>query len=256
MASSIASPQFEYQVKHLVEVQRVNKYYHLLGETIHALKELNLSFDPGEFVAVMGPSGSGKSTLLHLLGLLDEVDSGELSIAGLKIQELSDDERTRFRRDHIGFIFQNFELIPTLSAAENILLPAEVAGADRARQAEFRLKELSRVLGIEGRLQHKPSQLSGGQQQRVAIARALINKPQIILADEPTGNLDSESGRQVLELLQHRHDPTSTVIMVTHDPQAALYADRIIFLQDGELCGEVKADEADRLSRIQSFLRL
>ncbi len=210
------------------------KTYQLGNETIYALNQVSLTVDKGEFIAVMGPSGSGKSTLMHLLGLLDLADEGEVVVAGHNTKALSDDELTALRRDQLGFIFQSFELIPTLSAQENILLPAEVAG--RAAESQQRLTELAGQLGIHDRLKHRPQQLSGGQRQRVAIARALINNPAVILADEPTGNLDSKTGEEVLRLLRDGASNHGwTIVMVTHDPQAATYADRIIHLQDGRI---------------------
>jgi putative ABC transport system ATP-binding protein len=192
----------------------------------------------------MGPSGSGKSTLLHLLGLLENPDSGEVTIENTRTTDLDDDDLTRLRRDKLGFIFQNFELIPNLSAKENALLPAEVAG--RRKQAEMRLAELAQDLGITDRLSHRPKQLSGGQQQRVAIARALINDPAVILADEPTGNLDSDTGREVLELLQRGvREQGWTVVMVTHDPNAARFADRLVVLRDGKIVKTLHAADAE-----------
>jgi putative ABC transport system ATP-binding protein len=222
----------------------LRKTYTLGDETIYALDGVSLEIHQGEFVAVMGPSGSGKSTLLHLLGLLENPDSGDVTLAGTHTADLDDDALTKLRRDKLGFIFQNFELIPNLSAQENVLLPAEVAG--RRKQAEIRLAELARDLGIHDRLSHRPKQLSGGQQQRVAIARALINEPAVILADEPTGNLDSDTGREVLELLQQGvREQGWTVIMVTHDPNAAKFADRLVVLHDGKIVKTLRAGDAE-----------
>jgi len=214
------------------------------GETIHALDGVSFEIHRGEFVAVMGPSGSGKSTLLHLLGLLENPDSGEVTIEGRRTSDLDDDALTTLRRDKLGFIFQNFELIPNLSARENALLPAEVAG--KRKQAEVRLSELAHDLGITDRLSHRPKQLSGGQQQRVAIARALINEPAVILADEPTGNLDSDTSREVLGLLQRGvREQGWTVVMVTHDPNAAQFADRLVVLRDGQIVKTLHTDDAE-----------
>ncbi len=223
----------------VLSAENIKKSYQLGSETIEALKGVSLALSEGDFVAIMGPSGSGKSTLLHILGLLDAPDSGDLSIAGQKTNSLNDDALTKMRREHLGFVFQNFELIPNLSARENIVLPATIAGFTGKNSAasqvlEARLNELSQILGIEDRLQHRPNQLSGGQQQRVALARALINNPVVILADEPTGNLDSQTGEDVLRLFREGVDTQNwTVLMVTHDPVAAKYADRVIELQDG-----------------------
>lgn len=231
----------------------LSKRYHLGGEIVDALVDLELTVPQGQFVAVMGPSGSGKSTLLHLLGLLDSADAGTIEIAGQKTADLSDDALTALRRDRLGFVFQGFELIPNLSAKENILLPAEVAG--RRAAGEKKLARLASVLGIEARLNHRPAQLSGGQQQRVALARALVNDPVVILADEPTGNLDTHTGEEVLELLQRGVAQEGwTVVMVTHDAKAALYADRIVFLRDGRLVGETLTQDAGARSTIERFV--
>jgi putative ABC transport system ATP-binding protein len=229
------------------------KRYRLGDETIEALVDLELSVYPGEFVAVMGPSGSGKSTLLHLLGLLDEADAGEIEVDGQRTAGLPDDALTTLRRERLGFVFQGFELIPNLSARENILLPAEVAG--RRREAEKTLEALARTLGIDERLAHRPAQLSGGQQQRVALARALINDPVVILADEPTGNLDSATGEEVLALLQRGvREQGWTVVMVTHDAKAALHADRIVFLRDGRIVGEARTADGGARAAIERFV--
>jgi len=229
----------------------LHKTYTLGEERIRALQGVTLLVPRGQFVAVMGPSGSGKSTLLHLIGLLDEPDSGSVAIEGRPTAGLSDDELTALRRDRIGFLFQSFELIPNLTARENVLLPAEVAG--RLSEAEARLEELAARLGIADRLEHRPRQLSGGQRQRVALARALINDPAVVLADEPTGNLDSRTGAEVLALLRDGVDRHGwTVVMVTHDPVAAQTADRVVFLRDGRVAGETSGAQAK--SDIDSFL--
>jgi putative ABC transport system ATP-binding protein len=236
-----------------IEGRRLGKLYRLGEQEITALSGVDLAVEPGSFVSVMGPSGSGKSTLLHLLGLLDVPDQGEVLIGGAATAGLSDDELTEMRRDRLGFVFQTFELIPNLSARENILLPAEVAG--RRTEAEARLTELAQHLGISNRLDHRPKQLSGGQRQRVAIARALINDPVVVLADEPTGNLDSETGQEVLNLLRRGVDERGwTVVMVTHDPKAALMADTILFLRDGRLSGAVGTRDPHARSVIETFV--
>ncbi|MCA9839039.1 MAG: ABC transporter ATP-binding protein [Trueperaceae bacterium] len=231
----------------LVRASQLVKRYHLGSEIIHALNGVSLEIRQGEFVAVMGPSGSGKSTLLHLLGLLDVPDEGSISLEGKSTASLSDDALTHMRRDKLGFIFQTFELIPTLTAKENMMLPAEVAG--KRAEAEKRCQELAALLNISDRLNHKPNELSGGQRQRVAIGRALINDPVLILADEPTGNLDSKTGEEVLELLrQGVLEQGWTVVMVTHDVNAATYADRIIQLKDGQIEKESRAVEVQAAS--------
>jgi len=221
-------------LKHALKAIKLTKTYQLGEQIIKALDNVSLEVKSGEFVAIMGPSGSGKSTLMHLLGLLDLADSGEIFIEGQLTKTLNDDELTALRRDKLGFIFQNFELIPSLSAKENILLPAEVAG--KRTEGEKRLEQIAAELDIGNRLEHKPNQLSGGQRQRVAIARALINDPAVILADEPTGNLDSKTSAEVLKALRAGVDKANwTVVMVTHSLSAAKYADRIINFEDGRI---------------------
>jgi putative ABC transport system ATP-binding protein len=236
-----------------LEANKLSKTYHLGGESIQALREVSLSAQEGEFLAVMGPSGSGKSTLLYLLGLLDLPDSGEVVLAGQNTAHLDDDALTRLRRERLGFLFQSFELIPNLTAAENILLPAQVA--KREAPGKGRLAQLAAELGIAGCLRQRPNQLSGGQQQRVALTRALINDPAVVLADEPTGNLDTRTSGEVLRLLRRGVSTLEwTIIMVTHDPQAALYADRIVFLRDGALCGETSTQDSTARGVIEAFV--
>lgn len=217
-------------------LQAINLYknYSLGDSSVAALRGVSLELTSGQWLAIQGSSGSGKSTLLHILGLLDIPDKGEIFLEGQALHALDDEARTRLRREALGFVFQSFELLPTLSAAENILLPAEVMGT--VRDARARLNELSIRLGIAERLHHRPSELSGGQRQRVALARALINQPKLILADEPTGNLDSHTGDDVLQLLRQGVDEWGwTVLMVTHDKDAAAYADASIWLEDGQI---------------------
>jgi putative ABC transport system ATP-binding protein len=236
-----------------LDARGLHKRFTLGGEVVHALAGVDLRVGVGEFVAVMGPSGSGKSTLLHLLGLLDAPDEGTIAIGGVATGGLDDDRLTELRRLKLGFLFQSFELIPNLTARENILLPAEIAGLlDEGRE---RLAGLAGGLGIVDRLDHRPDQLSGGQRQRVALARALVNDPVVVLADEPTGNLDSRTGREVLDLLAAgvRRDAW-TVVMVTHDPKAAAMADRIVFLRDGKVSGEARTDRGDAQTVIETYL--
>ena len=229
------------------------KTYHLGEVAIPALSGVSLEVRHGEFVAVMGPSGSGKSTLLHLLGLLDTPDAGEVTVDGMATAGLDDDTLTGLRRSRLGFVFQTFELIPNLTARENILLPAEIGGQDGT--ARERLDDLAGTLGIRDRLDHRPAQLSGGQRQRVALARALINEPAVILADEPTGNLDTRTGREVLELLRGGVDRHGwTVVMVSHDPGAALYADKIVFLRDGAVSGHASTADTDAREVIERYV--
>ena len=232
----------------------LHKRYHLGGETVHALRGVDLRVEPGEFVAVMGPSGSGKSTLLHLLGLLDTPDDGSVHVGGVATAGLDDDALTEMRRLRLGFLFQSFELIPNLTAGETVLLPAEIAGRSDAGRAL--LTRLAEDLGIADRLGHRPDQLSGGQRQRVALARALVNDPVVVLADEPTGNLDSKTGSEVLDLLARGvRDQGWTVVMVTHDPNAALKADRIVFLGDGVITSEATTAAGDARDVIERYLR-
>jgi putative ABC transport system ATP-binding protein len=219
----------------VLETQNLTKSYRMGEVTVAALDGVDFAVERGEFVAIMGPSGSGKSTLLHLLGGLDAPTSGEVILAGQPLSGLSDDQITRFRRQKIGFIFQFYNLLPTLNAAENVSLPLLIDGAP-AGEYQRRVQELLRRVDLEPRAGHLPDQLSGGQQQRVAIARAFANDPEIVLADEPTGNLDSRSGTAILELLRLTcRELGATIVMVTHDPRAASYADRVVFLKDGRI---------------------
>jgi putative ABC transport system ATP-binding protein len=208
-----------------------------------ALRGVSADFGRGRFTAIMGPSGSGKSTLMHCLAGLDTVTRGTVQIGGTAVTGLSDKALTRLRRDRIGFIFQQFNLLPTLTAAENIRLPLDIAG--RKPDPEW-WETVIATVGLSDRLGHRPSQLSGGQQQRVACARALMSRPEVIFADEPTGNLDSRSGAEVLAFLRDSvRSHGQTIVMVTHDPVAASYADRVVFLADGEIVAELRDPEAD-----------
>jgi putative ABC transport system ATP-binding protein len=208
------------------------------GDTaVRALDGINVAFQAGKFTAIMGPSGSGKSTLMHCLAGLDTVDSGAIHIGQTEITELGDKDLTKLRRDRVGFVFQAFNLLPTLTAEQNILLGLELAGRKPDKQW---FDTIVNVLGLRDRLTHRPTELSGGQQQRVACARALVARPEVIFADEPTGNLDSRSGAEVLDFLRMSvRKLGQTVIMVTHDPVAASYADRVVLLADGRLAGEI-----------------
>jgi putative ABC transport system ATP-binding protein len=213
------------------------------GDTaVDALRGVSLDVQQGKLTAVMGPSGSGKSTLMHILAALDKPTSGSVWIAGTELGELNDTETTKLRRQHIGFVFQFFNLLPMLTAEENILLPLTIAG--QKPDKEWR-EELLKTVGLDDRRDHRPSELSGGQQQRVAIARALISRPTVVFADEPTGNLDSKTGAEILELLRSSVEALGqTTVMVTHDPYAAAIADRILFLADGLIVRDMPRAEA------------
>jgi putative ABC transport system ATP-binding protein len=225
------------------------------GETaVRALRGVDLDVERRKLTAVMGPSGSGKSTLMHLLAALDRPTSGYVEIAGTRLGQLSDTEVTLLRRKHIGFIFQFFNLLPMLTAEENIVLPLSLAGT-KPDHAFF--DDLIGKVGLKDRLTHRPSELSGGQQQRVAIARALVSRPTVVFADEPTGNLDSKTGAEILELLRSSvQDYGQTLVMVTHDPRAAATADRILFLADGAIVKELHgADEHEVLTAVEELTR-
>jgi putative ABC transport system ATP-binding protein len=216
------------------------------GETaVHALAGVDVAFTRGAFTAIMGPSGSGKSTLMHCLAGLDTASAGQVWLGDTELTRLRDDQLTRLRRERIGFVFQSFNLLPVLDAHDNILLPMQLAGQrpDRAW-----MDAVIGRLGLRDRLRHRPHELSGGQQQRVAVARALLPRPDVVFADEPTGNLDSATGAEVLDLLRSSVRETGqTVVMVTHDPVAAAYADRVVLLADGALAGEVQQPTTDSI---------
>ena len=223
------------------------------GETrVVALDAVDVDIPRGQFTAIMGPSGSGKSTLMHCLAGLDTASSGKIWVGNTEITRLRDKRLTRLRRDSIGFIFQAFNLLPTLTALENITLPMDIAGRTPDR---VWLDLVVETVGLSGRLKHRPTQLSGGQQQRVAVARALAARPEIIFGDEPTGNLDSRAGAEILGFLRHSVDELGqTIVMVTHDPVAASYADRVLYLADGRIVDEMHTPTADAvLERMKSF---
>jgi putative ABC transport system ATP-binding protein len=223
--------------------ENVSKSYGDGDAAVQALVDVSVTLNAGEFTAIMGPSGSGKSTLLHVLAGLDRPTSGEIYVGDTEITKLKDKALTLLRRDQIGFIFQSFNLLPTLTAAENIALPIRIAGR---RPDEFWVQSIVETVGLGDRLGHRPSQLSGGQQQRVAAARALASRPQIVFADEPTGALDSRSGSELLGFLRKAvRELDQTVVMVTHDPVAAGYADRVLFLADGKIVAEMADPTAD-----------
>jgi putative ABC transport system ATP-binding protein len=218
----------------MIQLTNVSKSYGT-GRIVLALKNLSLQIGPAERVAVMGPSGSGKSTLLHLVCGLDEPTSGSVQVEGVELSGLSDDERTRLRREKIGMIFQTFNLLPTLTAIENVALPLRLQGLHK-KDAEHRATAMLERVGLRDRGIHRPDELSGGERQRVAIARALIFRPPLLLGDEPTGNLDSATGEEILRLLDDLHrEYKSTLLLVTHNAQAASYCDRVVTLHDGQI---------------------
>jgi len=217
-----------------IEARELRKTYRVGKVDVPALRGISFGVEKGEFVTVVGPSGSGKSTLFYMLGGLTRADSGSVTIDGVDFATLSDGERTRLRKSKIGFVFQKFNLLPTLSARGNIEIASDIAG--RGAPDPVFLKQITEMLGIAGRLDHRPNELSGGEQQRVALARALINRPAIVLADEPTGNLDSKSSAAVLNMLRTSNKELGqTVLMITHNPEAAEYGNRIIHMRDGEI---------------------
>jgi putative ABC transport system ATP-binding protein len=227
----------------IVSATDVHRRYGEGPTAVDALAGVTVSFERGRFSAIMGPSGSGKSTLMHILAGLDRPTSGSVVLDGVEIAGLDDGDLTRLRRDKLGFVFQFFNLIPVLTAEENIVLPLSIAGE---KPDEEWLKQLVETVGLSDRLTHRPAELSGGQQQRVAVARALASKPAVVFADEPTGNLDSKSSEEVLQMLRHSVDDLGqTVVMVTHDPEAASYADRLVVLRDGEVVHDAAAGTAD-----------
>jgi putative ABC transport system ATP-binding protein len=230
----------------------VSKSYGDGDAAVHALDDVSVSLAAGEFTAIMGPSGSGKSTLLHVLAGLDRPTSGEIYVGDTEITSLKDKALTLLRRDQIGFIFQSFNLLPTLTAAENIVLPIKIAGR---KPDAFWVQSIVETVGLTERLSHRPSQLSGGQQQRVAAARALASRPQIVFADEPTGALDSRSGAELLGFLRTAvKELGQTVVMVTHDASAAAYADRVLFLADGKIVDEMREPTADSVLDLMKHL--
>jgi putative ABC transport system ATP-binding protein len=223
-----------------IEALDLHKTYHVGKIEVPALRGISFSIEKGEFVSVVGPSGSGKSTLFYLLGGLTRADSGHVVVDGDDFGQLSDAERTQMRKRKIGFVFQKFNLLPTLDARSNIDIALDIAGTNGNRDTAY-FNKIVGLLGLEKRLSHRPAELSGGEQQRVALARALINKPAIVLADEPTGNLDSQNSEIVLNMLRHSNrELGQTVLMITHNPEAAAYGDRIIHMRDGEIVGPEK----------------
>ena len=219
---------------HLIEMRGLTRVYDLGPQQIHALSGIDLIIDPGEYVAIMGPSGSGKSTLMNIIGCLDTPSAGTYLLDGVPVESLNDDQLAEIRNRKIGFVFQTFNLLARTTALQNVELPlvyAKVTRAERRRQAEEALV----AVGLGDRMSHQPNELSGGQRQRVAIARALVNKPSLLLADEPTGNLDSKTGREILDLFHQLHESGNSIIMVTHEDDVAREAKRVVHIRDGKV---------------------
>ena len=239
----------------VVETNALDKQYDLGEHHVNALLAVDFVVEEGEFVAIMGPSGSGKSTLLHLIGGLDQPTNGEVILNGQRLSLMKDKQITLLRRRNIGFVFQFFNLLPTLSAGENITLPLLIDGKNLQDYQE-RLNTILSLIGLTDRQHHKPEQLSGGEQQRVALARALIMEPAIVLADEPTGNLDSKTGMAIMELLKRScAELGQTIVIVTHDPRAASTANRVVFLRDGKIIDEVRFEKStERADRLRSII--
>jgi putative ABC transport system ATP-binding protein len=221
----------------LIRLQNVSRRYQMGGEIVHALRDVSLDIQRGEYVAIMGPSGSGKSTLMNLIGCLDSPTSGQYELNGSRVSEMDDNQLAEVRNREIGFVFQTFNLLPRSSALHNVELPLIYAGVPADERRKIALAAISQV-GLADRMHHKPNELSGGQRQRVAVARALVNKPSILLADEPTGNLDSRTGAEIMALFEELSRKGNTIIVITHEEDVAKHARRIIRLRDGLIAGD------------------
>ena len=227
----------------VIEVNNITKHYLLGSQTVEALRGVTFGIRQGEFIAIMGPSGSGKSTLMNIIGCLDSPTNGTYHLNNKEVSTLEGDELAGIRNREIGFVFQNFHLLARNSALDNVMLPLKYAGFNRDDQLKKARETLSKV-GLESRMNHQPSELSGGQQQRVAIARALVNNPSILFADEPTGNLDSQTGHDVMQLFHNLHQQGQTIILITHENEIAAEAQRVIYIKDGLIESDIKKDKA------------
>ncbi|HEX7151806.1 MAG TPA: ABC transporter ATP-binding protein [Thermoanaerobaculia bacterium] len=224
----------EHGYEHLIEMRELTRVYQLGPQEIYALRGVNMIIEPGEYVAIMGPSGSGKSTLMNVIGCLDTPTAGQYLLDGMPVEQMNEDELAAVRNKKIGFVFQTFNLLSRTTALQNVELPLIYAKIPRAQRREMAEEALTNV-GLKDRMGHQPNELSGGQRQRVAIARALVNKPSLLLADEPTGNLDSQTGREILDLFRELHSRGNSIIMVTHEDDVAQEAKRVIHIRDGKI---------------------
>jgi len=226
----------------IIKTEKLTKEYDVGSQKVKALDGIDLSVEKGEFISIMGPSGSGKTTLMNIIGCLDTPSDGSYHLNGKSVSDLSEDELANIRNEEIGFVFQSFHLLARNSAFDNVMLPLKYAGIEKSNQI-IRGKEVLSQVGLESRVDHQPSELSGGQQQRVAIARALVNNPSILFADEPTGNLDSQTGHDVMELFHNLHKQGQTIILITHENEVAAEAQRIIFIKDGLIESDIQKEE-------------
>ncbi len=218
----------------IIKLQNINKSYKVGENSLHVLKDINLTVEKGEFIAILGASGSGKSTLMNIIGCMDNSDDGEYFLEDIQIHKCGDDELGKVRNENIGFIFQKYHLIPQYTVIQNVMMPLLIRGMSR-REATEKAREILESIGLGDRMEHKPNELSGGQQQRVAIARALVTKPALLLADEPTGALDSNTGKEILQLFKKLNEIGNTIIMITHDTNVANYSKKVLYLDDGVL---------------------